>query len=83
MNDGEGFRLVLSHSRPFDGEAPLYPEGFHVGFFVDSRDDVDQMYNRLKTANVNMNQEPRNMREGYTFYFKALDGIHFEVTCLN
>lgn len=83
MNDGEGFSLVLSKPRGSEDAAPIYPDGFHVGFFVDTREEVDQLYRRLKTAHIPLNQEPRNMREGYTFYFHALDGILFEVTCLN
>ncbi len=83
MNDGEGFTLVLSKPRGNAEDALIYPDGFHVGFFVDTCEEVDRLYHRLKTAHVPLNQEPRKMREGYTFYFHALDGILFEVTCLN
>jgi catechol 2,3-dioxygenase-like lactoylglutathione lyase family enzyme len=80
MSDGEGFILVLSNSRAFGGRTPEYPEGFHVGFFVETSDEVDHMYNRLKAAGIVINNEPRNIRGGYTIYFKALNGILFEIT---
>ncbi|MBP1992250.1 VOC family protein [Paenibacillus eucommiae] len=81
MSDGHGFSLVLSNPRAFGGGTPVYPDGFHVGFFVDTTDQVDNMYYRLKEAGMDMNEEPRTIRGGYTLYFKALNGILFEVTC--
>jgi len=83
MHDDCGFTLVLSSPRAFGGEAPTYPKDFHVGFYVETPDEVDRMYRRLAAAHIAMDQEPRNMRGGYTLYFRALGGILFEVTCLS
>ncbi|OPH51851.1 glyoxalase, partial [Paenibacillus ferrarius] len=80
MNDKEGFTLVLSCSAALEG-VPTYPEGFHVGFYVDTKEEVDRFYDRLVGKKlIQPDQGPKNMRGGYTLYFKALDGILFEIT---
>lgn len=81
MTDGHGFTLVLSNPQAFGGATPIYPEGFHVGFIVDTPDQVDQMHRRLASAGVHSDHEPRKIRESYTFYFTALSTILFEVSC--
>ncbi len=81
LADCHGFTLVLSDPRQFGGEAPGYPEGFHVGFLLDIPEQVDQVYDRLAMAGVATEQRPRKLRGSYTFYFTALGGILFEVGC--
>src|SRR5690349_4411205 len=81
MDDGHGFTLVLSNSRAFGNEVLPYPEGFHIGFFLETKDQVDQAYHHLAAANVQLTQEPRKMRESYGFYFTALNNILFEISC--
>jgi catechol-2,3-dioxygenase len=81
MNDGHGFTLVLSNPRAFGNEMLPYPEGFHVGFLLETSDQVDQVYHRLAAAKVPLTQEPRKMRGSYGFYFTALNGILFEISC--
>lgn len=80
MSDDNGFSLVLSSSKAFGGESPTYPKDFHVGFYVETRGEVDQIYERLAAANIHMDHGPRIIRQGYTLYFTALGGILFEVT---
>jgi hypothetical protein len=58
-----------------------YPAGFHVGFILETGEQVDQAYRRLASAHVPLTQEPRKMRESYGFYFTALNDILFEVSC--
>lgn len=81
MNDGHGFVLVLSHSRAFKGEMRPYPEGFHVGFLLETSEQVDQTYRRLAAAEVQLTREPGKIRGSYGFYFTALNDILFEVSC--
>ncbi len=82
MTDGHGFTLVLSNSHAFGHEEMQpYPEGFHVGFLLDTGAQVDQAYHRLAAAEVQLTREPRNMRGSYGFYFTALNNILFEVSC--
>jgi catechol 2,3-dioxygenase-like lactoylglutathione lyase family enzyme len=80
MTDGYGFTLVLSNPRAFKNEMRPYPEGFHVGFLLETSDQVDQAYRRLAAAGVQLTQEPRKIRGSYGFYFTALNGILFEVS---
>ncbi|MCJ8012186.1 VOC family protein [Paenibacillus sp. KQZ6P-2] len=81
MKDEVGFTLVLSRLATLGGEIPTYPEGFHVGFHVDTKEEVDQFCLRLMAAGLaGEESSPKSMRGGYTLYFKALDGILFEVT---
>lgn len=83
MADGQGFTLVLSNARTFGGEVPVrYPEGFHVGFILETREQVDRAHGRLAAAGAaDTGRAPRLMRDSYGFYFEALNGILFEVSC--
>src|SRR5579884_1817917 len=81
MTDGHGFMLVLSNPRAFKNEMRPYPEGFHVGFILETSDQVDQAYHRLAATEIQLTQEPRKMRGSYGFYFTSLDDILFEVSC--
>jgi catechol-2,3-dioxygenase len=80
MADGHGFTLVLSNPRAFGNEILPYPEGFHIGFLLDTNDQVDQAYRRLAAAKIPLTQEPRKIRESYGFYFTALNNLLFEVS---
>lgn len=81
MDDGHGFTLVLSNAQAFGGEVPVrYPEGFHVGFILETREAVDRAHERLHAAGVDADHGPRPMRESYGFYFEALGGILFEIS---
>jgi catechol 2,3-dioxygenase-like lactoylglutathione lyase family enzyme len=80
MTDGHGFTLVLSNPRAFGNEMLPYPAGFHIGFLLETRDQVDLAYHRLAAANVQLTQEPRKMRGSYGFYFTALNDILFEIS---
>jgi len=80
MTDGHGFTLVLSNPRALKNEMRSYPEGFHIGFLLETSDQVDQAYRRLAAAEVQLTQEPRKMRGSYGFYFTALNDLLFEVS---
>lgn len=79
LDDGHGFMLVLANAARFDNAAPVYPEPFHVGFNLDSRADVDATYARVQAAGIVAEDEPRMRHGHYGFYFRALDGLRFEV----
>jgi len=82
MTDGHGFTLVLSNPQAFGAETPtIYPEGFHVGFIVETPDQVNHIHSRLAAADMHIAHAPRKIRESYTFYFTALNAILFEVSC--
>ncbi len=81
MSDGHGFTLVLSNPRAFKNKMQPYPPGFHVGFLLETSDQVDQAYRRLAATEVQLPQKPGKIRDSYGFYFTALNDILFEVSC--
>jgi catechol 2,3-dioxygenase-like lactoylglutathione lyase family enzyme len=83
MTDGHGFSLVLSTLRSDQDAAGSYPEDFHLGFYVETMTEVDQLYQKLAAFGIASEHEPKMIRGGYTLYFRALGGILFEATCYN
>ncbi|GCE06687.1 VOC family protein [Dictyobacter aurantiacus] len=81
MDDGHGFLLVLSNMHAFKSEVKPYPENFHLGFILETSDQVDQAYDRLAAAGLPLPQQPKKVRGSYGFYFTALNDILFEVSC--
>ena len=84
LDDGHGTTLVLMNGGRMnaaqDGnEPPDYPAGFHVGFIVASRAEVDAAHARLAAAGHPLDHAPRRQHGSYGFYVKALDGILIEV----
>lgn len=75
----DGFALNLM--RP--GKAVVsYPEGFHVGFFVDSPEEAHAKHAELMGAGWNPGPVEDLVRGGYastTFYCPLLDGVLVEV----
>jgi catechol 2,3-dioxygenase-like lactoylglutathione lyase family enzyme len=80
MTDRAGFTLVISDPTRFGGGGAAYPAGFHVGFLVDTNEQVDRTYSRLVDAGIEIDKPPRAMRGSYGFYFNALGGVMFEVS---
>ncbi|PIR23768.1 MAG: glyoxalase [Deltaproteobacteria bacterium CG11_big_fil_rev_8_21_14_0_20_45_16] len=55
----------------------------HIGFVVDNKEEVDQVYKHLKTLGVKEIQEPKDHRDkSRSFYFKDPDGNQFELLWL-
>lgn len=84
LDDGHGTTLVLmdiARMHPTAAsEPPVYPPGFHVGFILASRAEVDAMHARLVAAGNPPGHAPRRQHGSYGFYVTALDGILFEFT---
>ncbi|MGG1519061.1 VOC family protein [Paenibacillus oryzisoli] len=83
MEDGHGFTLVLSSMPSSLDEDYRYPKDFHLGFYVDTTTEVDEFHKKLKAFGTASEHAPKLMRGGYTLYFRALNGILFEVTCFH
>lgn len=81
MGDREGFTLVISDPTKFGGDGATYPEGFHIGFLLETSEQVDATYARVIEAGIAVGKPPRNMRASYGFYFTALGEVMFEVSC--
>ena len=82
MDDGNGFTLVLSSMPSSQDVDYRYPKDFHLGFYVDTTTEVDEFHKKLEASGI-ASDVPKTIRGEYTLYFKALDGILFEVTCFN
>ena len=73
----DDFTLVIMTSR--NGEA-TYPDAFHIGFMLDSKEEIIKNYNSLKNGGISVGQEPRKIRESFGFYFN-FDNIIIEIGC--
>jgi catechol 2,3-dioxygenase-like lactoylglutathione lyase family enzyme len=55
----------------------------HIAFFVDSNEEVDEMYEELKSANARITRAPAHYPEYspeyYAFYFRDPDGVPLEI----
>ena len=79
LKNEEGFLLLFSN---FDKDAkPHYPEGFHFGFILDTREAVNTIYQRLNAAGI-ASEPPREMHGSWTFYFAAPGNLLIEVQCM-
>jgi catechol 2,3-dioxygenase-like lactoylglutathione lyase family enzyme len=74
--DESGFVLTLNNF----GKEPVveYPGAFHVGFMQESRERVDEIHARLKSAGIDV-EAPREFHGAWTFYFRAPGGFLVEV----
>jgi lactoylglutathione lyase len=76
LTDESGFVLTLNN---FDNAAEVeYPGAFHIGFMQQSRQQVDLMYERLKSAGLAA-EPPKEFHGAWTFYFRAPGGFLVEV----
>jgi catechol 2,3-dioxygenase-like lactoylglutathione lyase family enzyme len=77
----DGFALNLM--KPGKGEAASYPDGFHIGFFVDSPSIVREKQAELADAGLAPGEVQNLTRGGInatTFYCLAPGGILVEVS---
>jgi catechol 2,3-dioxygenase-like lactoylglutathione lyase family enzyme len=74
--DESGFILTLNN---FDKvEQVEYPGAFHIGFMQDSRERVDEIYQRIKADGFDA-EPPKEFHGAWTFYFHAPGGVCVEV----
>lgn len=84
LSDDEGFELVISE--PVSGfetsdQVTLGKSTYHVGFIVDSTKEVDDVFLRLQSADVQLGRPPKAIRGGWLFYCTAPGNIQIEVGC--
>lgn len=72
--DGMILTLMKAKASTFGG----YPETFHVGFFIDRREDVDRLSARLRGDGFAAGL-PEGTGHSYGFYVKAPGGFTVEV----
>ncbi|HVZ97635.1 MAG TPA: VOC family protein [Chitinophagaceae bacterium] len=71
----DDFTLVIMTDK--NGQA-AYPDSFHIGFMLNTEDEVTETYNALKNGGISVGQEPRKIRDSFGFYFK-FDSLMIEV----
>jgi lactoylglutathione lyase len=76
MIDDTGFVLAVSNFEKAD--TVDYPGAFHIGFMQESRERVDEMYERLKADGFQV-KPPWEFHGAWTFYFHAPGGFLVEV----
>jgi hypothetical protein len=56
----------------------IYPDAFHIGFMLDSKEKVSEVFAALKSGGIAVGQEPGKIRDSFGFYFN-FDHIMIEV----
>jgi catechol-2,3-dioxygenase len=72
----DGMILTLMKARPAHWSG--YPETFHVGFFIERREDVDDLARRMREAGIK-SAVPEDTGHSYGFYVQAPGGFTVEV----
>ena len=75
LTDENGFVLTLMKARRSD--PPTYPSTFHIGFFIDDEDRVDEINRRLKEDGFDVAAPERS--HAYGFYVQAPGGFTVEL----
>lgn len=73
-----GWGFVLTLMKASKGTQGKYPETFHIGFFIDSRETVDKLNHRLKQDGFDV-PSPEDTGHSYGFYVNAPGGFTVEV----
>jgi len=76
LTDGQGFVLVLQRAERLEDS---YPEGFHLGFLVDSPEEVRALHARAAADGVPVSDVIVNGL-GTMIYFTAPEGYRVEVS---
>jgi catechol 2,3-dioxygenase-like lactoylglutathione lyase family enzyme len=77
-DEEDGWGFVLTLMKATEGTQAKYPGTFHIGFFTDNKETVDELYYRLKADNFDV-PAPEDTGHSYGFYAKAPGGFTVEV----
>jgi len=78
LSDDNGLLLSLTSMKVGHETEVKYPDNFHIGFMQESRERVDEIYQRLKSGGFDA-EPPREFHGAWTFYFRAPGGFLVEV----
>ena len=74
--DESGFVFTLNN---FEKTTQVeYPGAFHIGFMQESREQVNEIHERLKAGGFDV-EPPKEFHGAWTFYFQAPGGFLVEV----
>ena len=72
----DGFDIVIDQASNY---TPAWPRDFHVGFELETVEDVRLHYENFKAAGVAMETEIFNNTRGSRFFCRAPGGVMFEI----
>jgi catechol-2,3-dioxygenase len=78
LEDGRGFVLVLTRAQK--SEQSTYQRTFHIGFLLESEQNVTDAYQRVISVGTDPVNPPREVRGALMFYCYAPGGILIEVS---
>jgi lactoylglutathione lyase len=70
--------FVLTLMKASEGTQGKYPGSFHIGFFIESEEKVDELNHRLREDGFDV-PAPEDTGHSYGFYVKAPGGFTVEV----
>ena len=77
-DEEDGWGFVLTLMKATEAAQGKYPGTFHIGFFIDGRETVDELHRRLKQDGFDV-PAPVETGHSYGFYVKAPGGFTVEV----
>ena len=77
-DEQDGWGFVLTLMKATEGTQGKYPGNFHIGFFIEGKEIVDELYRRLKEDRFEV-PAPENTGHSYGFYVQAPGGFMVEV----
>jgi lactoylglutathione lyase len=77
-DEQDGWGFVLTLMKATEGTQGKYPGNFHIGFFIEGKEMVDELYRRLKEDRFEV-PAPENTGHSYGFYVQAPGGFMVEV----
>jgi catechol-2,3-dioxygenase len=77
-DDEHGWGFVLTLMKATERTQGKYPGTFHIGFFIESKNSVDELNRRLKEDGFEV-PAPEDTGHSYGFYVTAPGGFTIEV----
>jgi catechol 2,3-dioxygenase-like lactoylglutathione lyase family enzyme len=77
-DEKDGWGFVLTLMKTSEETQTRYPGTFHIGFFIEAEERVDEIHRRLKKDGFDV-PAPENTGHSYGFYVKAPGGFTVEV----
>ncbi|HEY3477220.1 MAG TPA: VOC family protein [Anaerolineales bacterium] len=77
-DEENGWGFVLTLMKATAGTQGKYPGTFHIGFFIDNKETVEEIHRRLKKDGFDV-PPPEDTGHSYGFYVEAPGGFTVEV----
>jgi len=77
-DEEEDYGFILTLTKAHKGTEVKYPGVFHIGFFIEGEETVNEIYRRLKEDGFEVPAPKRN-NHAYGFYVKAPGGFTVEL----